>query len=243
MGITEINLGRVVGYNGTNGINGKTAYEYAVDGGFNGSEQDFSDALSNAASASSAMGLRHKVTTFTSNGIFNPDPNTKWIRAIVVSGGVGAIGHIEESQSFQTQIYKPGISGAYGEKIFISNFSNVEVKVGNLSSAIRLNKDSTHATENIQTSGDSSFGDLKAKGSYRKIVGVAVNELTLGTVENADVYNNAYLGEGGYLGYGKGGIASEIAYYHASAIAGRTGFVSAQPSDGTKGVVIVEEYK
>lgn len=47
----EVNLGKVVGEGGaagTNGTNGKSAYEYAKDGGYTESEQVFAEMLANA---------------------------------------------------------------------------------------------------------------------------------------------------------------------------------------------------
>lgn len=45
----SINLGRVVGTDGTNGTDGKSAYAAAVEGGYTGTEAEFYAALADIA--------------------------------------------------------------------------------------------------------------------------------------------------------------------------------------------------
>ena len=51
-----INLGRVVGTDGTNGTDGKSAYAAAVEGGYTGTEAEFYAALADIATKPEAQG-------------------------------------------------------------------------------------------------------------------------------------------------------------------------------------------
>lgn len=56
-GIPNINISAEDGKDGVNGKDGKSAYEQAVDGGFVGTEQEFTDALNNLNEIKNIMPL------------------------------------------------------------------------------------------------------------------------------------------------------------------------------------------
>lgn len=56
-GIPNINISAEDGKDGVNGADGKSAYEQAVDGGFVGTEQEFTDALNNLNEIKNIMPL------------------------------------------------------------------------------------------------------------------------------------------------------------------------------------------